>query len=151
MSKVQLVQELKSLFTSLDVNKIMDSADRNYMIVNRKRLMEMDNDKLAKRSSKEGLEFMIRLFSKYQKEENKTTNVTHFYEQAKNMVEYFHWLEITNGWNMSDTVYLRMAEQEIEGLNIEICDSETNQVIDMVKEDIQEILLWLESNELIEY
>jgi hypothetical protein len=43
-----------------------------------------------------------------------------------------------------------MAEQEIEGLNIEICDSETNQVIDMVKEDIQEILLWLESNELIE-
>jgi hypothetical protein len=66
MLKVQLVQELKSLFTSLDVNKIMDSADRNYMIVNRKRLMEMDNDKLAKRSSKEGLEFMIRLFSKYQ-------------------------------------------------------------------------------------
>jgi hypothetical protein len=64
MSKVQLVQELKSLFTSLDVNKIMDSADRNYMIVNRKRLMEMDNDKLAKRSSKEGLEFMIRLFRK---------------------------------------------------------------------------------------
>jgi hypothetical protein len=109
------------------------------------------NDKLAKRSSKEGLEFMIRLFSKYQKEENKMTNVTHFYEQAKNMVEYFHWLEITNGWNMSDTVYLRMAEQEIEGLNIEICDSETNQVIDMVKEDIQEILVWLESNELIEY
>jgi hypothetical protein len=78
------------------------------------------------------------------------TNGTHFYEQAKNMVEYFHWLEITNGWNMSDTVYLRMAEQEIEGLNIEICDSETNQVIDMVKEDIREILLWLESNELIE-
>lgn len=67
MNKLEMAMHLQDLVNNVDEKAFLDSDDRFYWIVNKKVLLNIDAKKLAYRSSKHGLEYMINRYSKYQK------------------------------------------------------------------------------------
>jgi hypothetical protein len=66
MKKIELATQLKSLVSNVDEKSFLESDDKNYLIVNKKRLLRLTPEQMTHRSSKEGLEFMVNLYNKYQ-------------------------------------------------------------------------------------
>jgi hypothetical protein len=66
MQKIDLANHLQSLVNNVDEKAFLESEDKFYWIVNKKVLLNLTPEKMAKRSTKYGLEYMIKLYSKYQ-------------------------------------------------------------------------------------
>jgi hypothetical protein len=71
MKKVDIAKHLIKLVKNVDEKAFLESEHKMYMIVNKERLLSLTPEQMAKRSSKEGLDYMITLYTKYQLKEEK--------------------------------------------------------------------------------
>lgn len=66
MKKIDIIHHLLKLVKNVDEKAFLESDDKMYMIINKNKLLSLTPEQLAKRSSKEGLDYMITLYTKYQ-------------------------------------------------------------------------------------